>query len=79
MSRVEVVETINVEETRENTRFLPGVKIPQGMRATGDLSRVIDHGEILLMVVPTPFVEHTLGHLYEEGFERSSCDRRMVC
>ena len=67
MSRIEVVETINVEETRENTRFLPGVKIPQGMRATDDLAHVVDHGEVLLMVVPTPFVERTLGHLYEGG------------
>ncbi|CAD7699867.1 unnamed protein product [Ostreobium quekettii] len=55
----EVVESIN-GPLKENTTFLKGVKIPPGLVATNDLPQVVAHGEIVLMVVPTPFVATTL-------------------
>lgn len=51
---------MNDEGTRENVQFLPGFNIPQKMQATTAISEVIQHGQIILMVVPTPFVEATL-------------------
>ncbi|GMH35922.1 hypothetical protein BSKO_03790 [Bryopsis sp. KO-2023] len=55
----EVVADIN-GDPRENRTFLAGHKIPDSMRATGDLDAVIEHSKIILMVVPTPFVAKTL-------------------
>eukprot|EP00877_Chromochloris_zofingiensis_P015072 jgi/Chrzof1/9819/Cz04g17090.t1 len=55
----EVVASVNGPE-HENTTFLPGVKLPESLKATGDLAAVVSSSEILLMVIPTPFVASTL-------------------
>jgi len=54
------VESINNKDIRENTVFFPGFAIPDNMKATTDLGEVVEHAAVLLMVVPTPFVESTL-------------------
>ena len=50
----EVVESINREH--ENVSFLPGLPLPEGLRATGDLWEAVSSGEILVNVVPSQFV-----------------------
>lgn len=65
----QVVDNINDEETRENRTFLPGYKIPESMRATQDLSTLIDQGSTLLLVVPTPYVESTLSKTSSQSMD----------
>jgi hypothetical protein len=35
-------------------------KVPAALRASRDLAEVMEHGEIFLMVIPTPFVATTM-------------------
>lgn len=37
-----------------------GFPLPESLRASNDIKQVAAHGEILLMVIPTPFVERTV-------------------
>lgn len=55
----QVVEGIN-GPSRENGLFLKGHKCPENLTATNSLADVVSSNELLLMVVPTPFVERTL-------------------
>ena len=55
-----MVESINDEAVRENTTFLAGFTIPEGMRASTDLKEVVEFAHVILMVVPTPFIASTL-------------------
>ena len=53
-----VVDAVNDPEVRENTTFLPGFKLPeQGLRATTDAADALRGAELVLLVVPTPFLE----------------------
>jgi glycerol-3-phosphate dehydrogenase (NAD(P)+) len=56
---LQVVEGIN-GPSRENSLYLPGHKCPQGMSASSSLQEVASSCSLLLIVVPTPFVEKTL-------------------
>lgn len=38
-----------------------GFKLPESLRASNDIKEVAAFGEIILMVIPTPFVERTVG------------------
>jgi glycerol-3-phosphate dehydrogenase (NAD(P)+) len=53
----EVVESIR--SARENCLFLPGVRIPDGIEATGDLSRV-GQADAVLLVTPAQHLRSTL-------------------
>ncbi len=37
-----------------------GYKVPEALRASNDIAAVVAHAEILLMVIPTPFVAATM-------------------
>ena len=62
----QVVEGINGPD-RENKAFLPGFRCPEGLTATGDMAAAIEGAEIILMVIPTPFVAATLGGCRQEA------------
>ena len=40
--------------------MLQGVRLPDNLQATDDMDRLLQHTEIFLMVVPTPFVAATM-------------------
>lgn len=42
---------------------LQGVKLPDNLRASGDMAEVVTSAEIILVVIPTPFVARTLAPL----------------
>ena len=48
------------------TLLSQGFKLPEGLRATGDLNAVVAHGQLLLMVVPTPFVASTMSSIRDK-------------
>lgn len=56
----EVVQSIN--EAHENTEFLPGLRLPETLKATSSLSRAADN-EALLFVVPAQFARGIFGEL----------------
>lgn len=54
----EVVDAVNDPAVRENTTFLPGFKLPEtGLRATTVAADALRGAELVLLVVPTPFLE----------------------
>jgi glycerol-3-phosphate dehydrogenase (NAD(P)+) len=50
----EVVEQI--ESGRQNRRFLSGIRLPDGLRATSDLAAAVRDADVLVSVVPAQFV-----------------------
>ena len=48
-----------IEATRENARYLPGVRLAHGVRATSDLSQCAD-ADIVLLALPTQALRATL-------------------
>lgn len=54
----DVVECINSQH--ENARFFPGHKLPESLKATSLINEVINHGELLLLVIPTAFIERVM-------------------
>ena len=77
----EVVDSI--QQTHQNARFLPGVALPDAIRATGNLADAVS-AEALLLVVPAQYLRVTLQNvapllatqtplvLCAKGIERSS-------
>ena len=43
-----------------------GHKLPEGLAATGDIQELVKRCAVILMVVPTPFVERTLAPLKDQ-------------
>ena len=50
-----------VAATRENSKFLAGVEIPQEIRWTGDIEAALDGADEYYSVVPTQFLRATIG------------------
>ncbi len=44
-----------INDARENGVYLPGVRLPDGIRATLDLAEALDAAETVLMVIPSEF------------------------
>lgn len=59
-----VVAEIN--EQRENTRFLPGVPLHERLRATGTLQPVLAESDVIFIAIPSVFVRSTLASLREQ-------------
>ncbi len=49
--RPELADRIN--ETAENSEYLPGFRLPYGLRATADLTEAVSSAEAVLMAVPS--------------------------
>jgi glycerol-3-phosphate dehydrogenase (NAD(P)+) len=56
----EVAAGVNDPAVRENTTFLKGFKLPATVRATTDAADLAASAELVLVVVPTPFLGTTL-------------------
>lgn len=52
----------HIEAARENTQFLPGFPIPDGIRLTAD-DRDVSKAEIVLSVIPSEFLRVTIARL----------------
>ena len=48
---------------------LQGFPLPTTLRASNDIHEVAAYGEVILMVIPTPFVERTVTGVGGEGGE----------
>src|SRR5258708_28696904 len=52
-----------LQETRENRRFLPGLLIPSSVRLTADHRVAIDGADLLIAAIPTVYLRTTLERL----------------
>ena len=70
--------TRQIEATRENPKFLPGIRIPDGLHYSPDIDAVIDGIDILISSIPTQFVRSpaTLGRRRAVANRRPSSTRR---
>ncbi|KAL6776141.1 hypothetical protein ACKKBG_A20010 [Auxenochlorella protothecoides x Auxenochlorella symbiontica] len=57
----EVVDAVNKQH--ENTVFLKGLPLPESLKATNDIEFAIKHAELVLTVVPTPFLFKSLSNI----------------
>lgn len=46
----------DINGSSRNERYLPGVDLPKGMRATSDLAEAADGADAFLLAVPSPFL-----------------------
>jgi glycerol-3-phosphate dehydrogenase (NAD(P)+) len=49
--------------TRENAKFLPGVRLPESLELASDLAEAVEAAEVLVAAVPTPFLRQVLRRL----------------
>lgn len=49
-----------MQRSRKNPKFLPGVDLPDVIRVTGDLASAMSHADVVFSVVPTPFLRGIL-------------------
>ena len=54
-----------MEQSRENTRFLPGVKLDDRLKFDGDMKRAVADASVILLAVPTRFLRSVLEQLKE--------------
>lgn len=54
----QVVNEIN--QTHLNTRFLPGVKLHQNLRATSHIDEVFQNCDVVFLAIPSAFIKDTL-------------------
>ncbi|HUT35314.1 MAG TPA: NAD(P)H-dependent glycerol-3-phosphate dehydrogenase [Planctomycetota bacterium] len=52
-----------MRERRENTKFLPGIPLPESLELTGDLAAAVAGAGLVVMAVPTQFMRGVLRRL----------------
>ena len=49
-----------IERERENIKFLPGVKLPKGLRITSDLEEAVRFGDVIVLAIPTQYLRNVV-------------------
>ncbi|MGR8929777.1 MAG: NAD(P)H-dependent glycerol-3-phosphate dehydrogenase [Gammaproteobacteria bacterium] len=52
-----------IQETRENLRYLPGIRLPDNLRVSGNLREAVDFSTVILVSVPSHAFKSTLENL----------------
>lgn len=50
-----------MERSRENTRFLPGIRLPDGLAFEPDMDKAIAAADVVTVAIPSKFLRATLG------------------
>lgn len=58
-----------LQEKRENVKFLPGVTLPSEIQIGSDLREALEFGEIIVLAIPTQFLRNVLHKIKEKKFE----------
>jgi glycerol-3-phosphate dehydrogenase (NAD(P)+) len=53
-------QVYEINELRTNTKYLPHVKLPDGIMASSSLAKVLDNAQYVLIVLPTAAIRETL-------------------
>jgi glycerol-3-phosphate dehydrogenase (NAD(P)+) len=56
-------QAAELRATRENTRLLPGIRIPETVDITADAAEAVDGAEVLIAAVPSKFLRDALTQL----------------
>lgn len=76
-----------LQEEHENIKFLPGVKLPKGLRITSSLKEAVDFGDVLVLAIPSQYLRNILFKIKElsyrgkilvstaKGIEKKTCLR----
>ena len=62
---VSTVQEINTEHT--NSRYLPGVRLPEAVEATADMANVVPVSDLIVMAVPSRGFREILGVVRDAG------------
>jgi glycerol-3-phosphate dehydrogenase (NAD(P)+) len=54
---------------RENTRFLKGVPLPEGLGLTADIRQAVAHAELFTLAAPVPYARGCLEQMRDSGFD----------
>lgn len=49
-----------INETHENVKYLPNIKLPENLKAVTDVAKSVENADILFLVLPFQFVERIL-------------------
>lgn len=55
--------TQEIQQTRENRRLLPGVRLPDNVTVTSDIRQAVDETDSLVLAIPTRYVREMLESL----------------
>ncbi|MEI7904842.1 MAG: NAD(P)H-dependent glycerol-3-phosphate dehydrogenase, partial [Candidatus Firestonebacteria bacterium] len=55
------------ERKRENKRFLPGVKLPPGLKVTASMTTALHRAEVVVLAVPSKFLRNILVIMKKTG------------
>ena len=61
-----------VRKTRENTKFLPGFKIPENVKLTASLNAAVSSSDMVVIAVPAQFVRSVLQKIKKDKFQKKS-------
>ena len=76
-----------LQKERENVKFLPGVKLPEGLQITSNLKEAVEFGEVLVLAIPSQYLRNVLFKIKElpfrgkvlvstaKGIEKKTCLR----
>jgi glycerol-3-phosphate dehydrogenase (NAD(P)+) len=62
-----------LKNKRENTKFLPGIKLPKTLSITADLKKAVEESTVIVFAVPTPFIRSVLQRIKEQSFVGKIC------
>lgn len=60
-----------LDSTRENFRYLPGVQFPDNLHISGDISKAVEGAGMIVAAVPSQVLRQTLSLLREISFEKA--------
>lgn len=74
---IDPVPVSQIEETGNNDRYLPGLELSPGMRATTDLSAAVRDAELILLAVPSQVMRQVAEQL--TGLLDTAADEVVLC
>ncbi|MEI7640390.1 MAG: NAD(P)H-dependent glycerol-3-phosphate dehydrogenase [bacterium] len=58
-----------MQKTRENTKFLKGIKIPETISITNDMKKAVETSQVLVMAVPSHVMRSALGSIKKFNYK----------
>jgi len=58
-----------LQKEKENTKFLPGVKLPASLQITSHLKEAVEFGNVLVLAIPSQYLRNILFKIKELPFQ----------
>lgn len=56
-------------KSRENKKFLPGIKIPSQVRLTSDINEAVSFGDLIVLSTPSEYLTDTLSKIQDTSYK----------